>query len=310
MDGQVLGGGVIVAVSVLLWLVYLVPSWHERRQFDAAERNAVRLNQALRVLAETSETPGEVRLELSARTAQVQHREAKRAIAERERLARQTTAELEQAATEQARAELAAARANPAARRARARRRARLLTTVAGLIAVGLAGVGVWQFVSVGTSTLLWWATGVALVCAMLLARMTSVTARAARLAAQPSVATSRVEVEVQDVALPARSRQWEPRRLPQPLTAASGSRAAATVEAAAAREALRHAAREEALRQRAAATAPPSIDQRRAERERAAAAGRQAPAAAADFARMGYVDDAEIEAHVRDLLTRRAAGA
>ena len=65
MDGQVLGGGVIVAVSVLLWLVYLVPSWYERRQYDAAERNAVRLNQALRVLAETSETPDEVRLELN-----------------------------------------------------------------------------------------------------------------------------------------------------------------------------------------------------------------------------------------------------
>jgi hypothetical protein len=28
------------------------------------------------------------------------------------------------------------------------------------------------------------------------------------------------------------------------------------------------------------------------------------------DFARMGYVDDAEIEAHVRDLLSRRAASA
>ena len=84
MDGQVLGGGVIVAVSVLLWLVYLVPSWYERRQYDAAERNAVRLNQALRVLAETSETPDEVRLELNARTALAQQREAKRALAERE----------------------------------------------------------------------------------------------------------------------------------------------------------------------------------------------------------------------------------
>ena len=69
MDGQVLGGGVIVLVAVLLWLVYLLPSWHSRRQYDAAERNAVRLNQALRVLAETSETPEEVRVELSARTA-------------------------------------------------------------------------------------------------------------------------------------------------------------------------------------------------------------------------------------------------
>ena len=110
MDGQVLGGGVIVAVSVLLWLVYLVPSWYERRQYDAAERNAVRLNQALRVLAETSETPDEVRLELTTRTAQAQQREAKRALAERERLAKLAAAEREQAAVEEARSELVAAR--------------------------------------------------------------------------------------------------------------------------------------------------------------------------------------------------------
>ncbi|HBS74340.1 MAG TPA: large exoprotein, partial [Microbacterium sp.] len=95
MGGQVLGGGVIVLVAVLLWLVYLLPSWNSRRQFDAAERNAVRLNQALRVLAETSETPREVRLELNARTAAAQ-----------QRLARQATQEREQAALETQRLEL------------------------------------------------------------------------------------------------------------------------------------------------------------------------------------------------------------
>ena len=77
MGGQVWGGGVIVLVAVALWLVYLLPSWHSRRQFDAAERNAVRLNQALRVLAETSETPEEVRLELNAHTAAAQQKLAK-----------------------------------------------------------------------------------------------------------------------------------------------------------------------------------------------------------------------------------------
>ena len=84
MGGQVLGGGVIVLVAVLLWLVYLLPSWHSRRQFDAAERNAVRLNQALRVLAETSEMPQEVHLELNARTAMAQQRLARQALAQRE----------------------------------------------------------------------------------------------------------------------------------------------------------------------------------------------------------------------------------
>lgn len=310
MDGQVLGGGVIVAVSVLLWLVYLVPSWYERRQYDAAERNAVRLNQALRVLAETSETPQEVRLELSARTAQVQQREAKRAVAERERLARLEAAEREQAATEEARAALAAARALPAARRVRARRRARLVFTLAGLVSLALTGVGIWQFAVAGTATLLWWSAAALGSCVLLLARMSRVSARSARrLTSVSAPSAARDEAAVQDVALPTSPRQWAPRPLPQPLTAASGSRAAATVEAAAAREALRQAAREEAMRARTAAAAPPSIDRRRTERERAAAA-RPAAAASVDFARMGYVDDAEIEAHVRDLLTRRAAGA
>ncbi|MGQ3011121.1 MAG: large exoprotein, partial [Microbacterium aurantiacum] len=116
MGGQVWGGGVIVLVSVLLWLVYLLPSWHSRRQFDAAERNAVRLNQALRVLAETSETPDEVRVELNTRTALAQQKLARRALAERE------SAALEQARIdlERARDARAAARRSPEARQARA----------------------------------------------------------------------------------------------------------------------------------------------------------------------------------------------
>lgn len=310
MDGQVLGGGVIVAVSVLLWMVYLVPSWYERRQYDSAERNAVRLNQALRVLAETSETPREVHVELSARAAQLQQREARRALAEKERLAKLTAAERESAALEQARAELAAARALPAARRARARRRARLLVTVIGVIGLALAGVGGWQFAVTGAQTLLWAAVGVVALSALLLTRMARVSSRAAVRAQAPvEVSQVRPAPQLQDVALPERSRAWAPRQLPQPLTAAAGSRAAATVDAAAARAALRQAAIDEAMRQRAEATAPPRLDTARAERERAARAATPA-AASVDFGRMGYVDDAEIEAHVRDLLARRVAGA
>jgi hypothetical protein len=74
-------------------------------------------------------------------------------------------------------------------------------------------------------------------------------------------------------------------------------------LEAEAAREARRQAVLEDAMRERAEAERPPSIDTARTART---AAARDA---GADFARMGYVDDAEIEAHVRDLLTRRAAG-
>jgi hypothetical protein len=69
-----LGGGAIIVVAAVLWLLYLAPAWLRRRQYLATERNAVRLQQTLRVLAETAEMPDEVRAELSARSVVEQHR--------------------------------------------------------------------------------------------------------------------------------------------------------------------------------------------------------------------------------------------
>jgi hypothetical protein len=340
MGGQVLGGGVIVLVAVALWMVYLLPSWHSRRQFDAAERNAVRLSQALRVLAETSETPEEVRLELNARTAAAQQRLAKRALAEREQAAlEEARVELERARTERevaeaaarvdreraraervaaeasarvdleraraareeagaaARAELAAARALPAARRARARRRFRLASTFLGLVGLGLAGWGVFETITLGAQTLMWVGVGLVAASVLILRRLSHVAARAVTSAMD---AAPRRAPELQDVALERDQRAWAPRDLPRPLTASAGSRAAAVLDAQAARQALRQAALEAAMLARTAPAQPTSIDAARTARS-ASADG--------DFARMGYVDDAEIEAHVRQLLTRRAAG-
>ncbi|MFC6235676.1 hypothetical protein ACFPZL_11345, partial [Leucobacter soli] len=69
MTSGVFGGGVIFVVAALLWAAVLVPSWVRRREFKAAERNAVRLQRTLRVLAETAEVPTEVRVEATAREA-------------------------------------------------------------------------------------------------------------------------------------------------------------------------------------------------------------------------------------------------
>jgi hypothetical protein len=293
MGEQVLGGGVIALVAVLLWLVYLLPSWHSRRQFDAAERNAVRLNQALRVLAETSETPDEVRLELNARTALAQQRLARRAMAEREHNA------LEQARTdlERARDERAAARAAPDARRARARRRTRLALTIVGIAAVGVAVWGGLLVISTGAQLVLWTGVVIAAICGLMLQKMTRVGARSVT-RTRVSEAAIREVSDVQDVALATDRRGWAPRELPRPLTVSAGSQAAAVLDAAAAREALRQAALEDTMRERAAEHRPPSIDTARTARR-----------AAAEFVRTGPVDDADIEAHVRELLRRRAAG-
>jgi hypothetical protein len=321
MGGQVLGGGVIVLVAVVLWLVYLLPSWQGRYRYNAAERNAVRLNQALRVLAETSETPDEVRLELNARTALAQQKLARRAQAERESLERQSArieieaerarAQAEAAAAQaralaerdRARAEEAAAASAPAARRARARRRARLLATVVAVAAVGVAGWGVYDLLATGGTSLLIVGGGGGVLSVAVLQRMSSVQRRAARRGAIeiPVVAELGARVaQLQDVSLAADRTAWTPRDLPRPLTASTGSRAAALLDSAEAREALRQAAVEEAIRERAERAAPTPIETARP----------TAPAAAQhDFARMGYVDDDAIEQHVRSLLERRAAG-
>lgn len=281
MDGPVLSGGVIVLVAVLLWMLYLLPSWRGRFQYDAAERNAVRLNQALRVLAETSETPGEVRLELNARTALAQQKLAKRLQSEKE--AAELTA---------LRQELAAARADPVVRQARARRRVRMAATSVLLLGLVVVGLGVWQLLATQAQTLLWLGGAVVIAAGFALQRMSSVASRAARrsvrIAEEPVV---RAAPTLHDQG----RATWTPRPLPEPLVSVAGSRAQIARAEMDAQEERRTAARLAELRERAERMAP--------------ATPVQIPVATSPFAKMGYVDDAEIEAHVRDLLAKRAAG-
>lgn len=287
MDGPVLSGGVIVVVAVLLWVLYFVPSWRGRHQYYAAERNAVRLNQALRVLAETSETPDEVRLELTTRTAHAQ-----------QRLARRLQAQKESAQLERLREELAATRRDPAIRQARARRRVRLTATGAVVIALGMIGFGVWQLVATGG----WMLAAAGLVLAAL---GTAVLTRMARVARRVSLRGARpaAQAVVERVSPPLHDQGpavWTPRPLPQQLVTLAGSRAQAAQAEIDARAERDRAARRAELRRRAEELAPP-----------APAVLPVAPVAAqaSPYARMGVVDDAEIEAHVRQLLARRAAG-
>lgn len=283
MDGPVLSGGVIVLVAVLLWMLYLLPSWRGRFQYNAAERNAVRLNQALRVLAETSETPGEVHLELTARTALAQ-----------QKLAKKVQSEKESAELVLLREQLAATKADPVVRQARARRRLRLIATSALLVGLTAAAFGVWQLIAVQASGLLWAGGAIVVVASVMLQRMSSVAARASRRSAAPIAAPAapRTAPPLHDQG-PA---TWTPRPLPEPLVSRAGSRAQVALAQIDAQEELRKAARMAELRDRA-------------EQMAASTAPVQMPAASSPYTRMGFVDDAEIEAHVRDLLARRAAG-
>ncbi|REJ05990.1 hypothetical protein DY023_08665 [Microbacterium bovistercoris] len=282
MNGPVLSGGVIVLVAALLWMLYLLPSWRGRHQYNAAERNAVRLNQALRVLAETSETPEEVRLELNARTALAQQRLAKRVQNERE------NAELARL-----REELAATRNDPVLRQARARRRTRQGALVVLLLGIGMAGLGGWQLATAGGFGWLI-AGGVTILTGIVvLVQMARVAFRTRRRVAAPAAEHVRVSPPLHDQGAPT----WTPRPVPQSLSQVAGSRTQVAQAQREAQEELRRAARREELRRRAEEIAPP-------EPVRLPAADGTSP-----YARMGFVDDAEIEAHVRQLLERRAAG-
>lgn len=287
MDGPVLSGGVIVLVAVLLWMLYLLPSWRGRYQYNASERNAVRLNQALRILAETSETPDEVRLELNARTALAQQKLAKRVQSEKE------AAELVRL-----REELAAAQADPALQQARARRRVRVAALAVLLVGLAVAGVGVWQILTTGAQGLAWIGGVIAVTAIVVLQRMARVASRAAR---RPAVVVEAAAPRVSPPLHDQGTASWTPRPLPEPLTSLAGSRAQVARAEIEAKEELRRAARLAELRERAATMAP---------EEPVRLAPREAPAAVdSPYSHMGFVDDAEIEDHVRQLLARRAAG-
>lgn len=69
MDGTGAGATIMLAVAAVLWFLYLVPTWMRRREYLATERTATRLQQTLRVMAETAEVPDQVRLAATAREA-------------------------------------------------------------------------------------------------------------------------------------------------------------------------------------------------------------------------------------------------
>src|SRR5690606_41774453 len=58
IDG--IGSSVVIAFAALLWFIYLVPTWLRRREYLSTERNAVRLQQTLRIMAETAQVPDAV----------------------------------------------------------------------------------------------------------------------------------------------------------------------------------------------------------------------------------------------------------
>ncbi|QJU52631.1 hypothetical protein SCB71_04575 [Herbiconiux sp. KACC 21604] len=149
MTTEWLGGGLIIALAAVLWLVYLVPSWFRSRQYLATERNAVRLQQTLRILAETAEVPEEVRVEANARS-----------IAEQERILKHRAAQRETEAVP------------PAIRAADRLRRSRVVTALVLGLSLAVAALGGVQLATNGTWLLLAAGAFVAAMCLIGLGKM------------------------------------------------------------------------------------------------------------------------------------------
>ena len=257
MSSEALGGGVMVAVAATLWVTYLMPTWSRRRQYLAIERNAVRLQQTLRILAETAEVPQQVRLEANARTVAAQQK----LLAQAEDEARAESKLVTDAAAAARRATAAAvAAARPAIadspgvvlRRLRKWRALSSLVLLAGLSLLVIGAVvalvsGAWTLLGIG---------GVAVVAALGSLSRLARAARAARVVVAapvvPVVTGQRFE-PVQLEETPVVVQTWTPRPLPRPLHLSRGSIAQTAMASVDAAAELRKAAAESELALRAA---------------------------------------------------------
>jgi D-ribose pyranose/furanose isomerase RbsD len=265
------GGGIMLALAAGLWLVYLVPTWLRRREYLATERNAVRLQQTLRVLAETAEVPVAVRAEATARS-----------VAEQQRTLRQ----MQQQAMREARAVEAAHRAREAAALRRAERiaeaqpaaaavvtaralaarrlrRTRLFSSMVLFAAIVTAIVQVVLMASTGIAAGAWLVLGFSAVAVVtsiaLLGRLAAVSRARAALVAEraPLRKTMSAGVRVEPVAL---ASTWTPVPVPKPLYLSRAVMEQVVVEADIAAEQLRAAAAEAQERLRAAERAVPAL--------------------------------------------------
>ena len=301
MSSEVLGGGVMVAVAAALWVTYLMPTWARRRQYLATERNAVRLQQTLRILAETSEIPQEVRVETNARGVSAQ----RKLLAQAEEDARIASKAAGDAAT------AARPKALTPAGKAKRLRAMRALSTLLLLVGLVLTVVGA-TLVTAGVWTLLAAGLVAAVTAVATLGRLATVSrsARAPRAATDAGTETARRRtttsgsdpqfVPVQfDEAPVAQPTPWTPQPLPKPLHLSPGSIAQAAMASVDAAAQLRQAAAEAELQRRAVALAeaiaPSEVTPITRPVAARAAAAKAAPAAAPSrFASMGIIGETE----------------
>jgi hypothetical protein len=289
------GGGIVFAIAAALWVAYLIPTYLRRRNFDATERNAVRMQQTIRALAETSDVPEEIRVEASARAVI----EQKRVLRQAEAAAR---AQVRQAAGRAVGYDDAAVTAAHRARRNRMSSAIFLLATIAGVVAgiLILANGGSWETLAISC---------ISFAIALVIQEVVVSSSASAELApANANRFASDIFDQNYYKAAPA-ARTWTPTALPRPLHLSEGTLAQAVVQSQLAADRMRQNAQESALVERM------SMDQAGLEnlRRSVPATPVQVPVAdsvTARLAGMGVI--AETESASLDLdavLRRRRAG-
>jgi hypothetical protein len=253
MDGTGAGTAIMLAIAALLWFLYLVPTWLRRREYLATERTATRLQQTIRVLAETAELPDEVRLAATAREAARQERmlraQQRRADA---MAARQVAAVRRESPASAPRVSL-----DPDVVRRRRMRRTRLGASVLMVAATVVALAQVWLIATTGMTA------GAVAVLAVAAAGGALAIGVQRRLDARtmPRVAASarsRTAVQVADVAPEVRRQPWTPVEMPRPMyLSRPAPEPMATTSRTDLQEALRAAAAEAEATLRAAQASP-----------------------------------------------------
>ena len=282
------GTSVVVLLAAVLWLVYLVPTWFRRREYLSTELNAVRLQQTLRILAETAEVPQAVRVESTAREIAAQQKHLRREFERREAVARAREASMNRAAARTL-ATLHPSVASAAmlhSRAARRLRRSRAATSLVLLLSLVVALLGVTPLAGDLSALIVTVGTVTAAAAIGMLTVLASAGRARVRLAArlrEQSPALQPVEFERDEVE-ERRSEGWMPVPLPKPLY-------------------LGRPAPQPVVSQLALAQARARVLEEAAEAERLAIVAEQAekvtaivegPAAVSRFARMGLLEQAD----------------
>lgn len=300
IDG--IGSSVVIALAAVLWFLYLVPTWLKRREYLATERNAVRLQQTMRIMAESAELPAVVRVEATARTAAAQER----ALRKQQKAAAATRRPIPEVLVpvislpEGSRSD----RREGNLRATRRLRRSRALATLVLLAALVGAGFGVSTLLATG-SWLPLAASAVVAVGALALLGQAAAVSRA-RAELRRSVVTPPMQSPLHDDADYTEERRpgWMPVPVPKPLYLRGPAPAA--VETAVTKEAVPQPDHAAALLA-AAAEAERTLRAAQIAPEVTRIAPPPAPAAESRFARMGLVDPAEAApADLDDILRRR----